>query len=604
MRVVIALILAVAAIGCLGFLVRGALSVDSDLHVQRLDLLQKIANLDDGLDRAVTLEITSALLDSRKQRSELSVKMGDTLEHLESGPLALRGLNPDVDAALDVFQEKIGDKFGLAFDFESKTNRGTERLIRSVDSVTAFIGELVQISDDRQVLKRIRNLQYALTTYSVSPKPSEIISSTVTQRTEDLRQLAETQSAEFQRVADKLFDSIRDVETDKTELVQLLNDYLGIPTAASLQALEQAYIAHHETSVEQAKQYQSLLAGYSAVLLLVLVWLGIRLRRSYSELDQANETLEEQVQERTRDLSQALDNLRDSQAQLVQSEKMASLGQMVAGVAHEINTPLGYARSNGEIVRESLRAIHGVCEAQHRALELMNTPDASEEDIAQAIQEAYSLESQTQTSALAVDLDNLLNDSEHGLSHIAGLVESLKDFSRVDRSRQDLYDLNQGVDTTLRMCRNHIRPDTRVSKTLGKIPEIECSPSQINQVLMNLITNAAQAVGENGRIFVHTREENGGVSVRVLDNGSGMTEEVRAQVFDPFYTTKPVGEGTGLGLSISYRIVEDHGGEITVKSVPGKGSEFAIWLPLRQQKEGDAVPFAASEDTALAGMAS
>jgi signal transduction histidine kinase len=388
------------------------------------------------------------------------------------------------------------------------------------------------------------------------------------------------------------------VLADKADLTGQLNGFLDRPTSPQLQEVEHAYNRWHEAQVARANEYRIVLAGYAATLLLVLGWLGLRLRRSYGDLDAANAslsranlTLEDTVEERTRDLTKAMKDLRESETQLVQSEKMASLGQMVAGVAHEINTPLGYARSNASIVRTSLGDIRDLCSAQTRALKLLTT-QASDEEVAEALAEAQQRAETVKPEELSGDLDNLLADADHGLSQIAELVGSLKDFSRVDRSRTDLIGINDCIDAALKIAANQLKHRVEVVKSYAALPKIECSPSQLNQVFLNLFTNSAQAIPEKGKIFVHTSSEKDGIAVRVLDTGVGMTEEVKARIFEPFFTTKPIGKGTGLGLSIVFRIIEDHGGRIEVRSTPGKGSEFKLYLPLKQRRT-EAAPAAA-----------
>ncbi len=585
MRALLIGIVAGAAIAVLLFLVKGTQSVDADLHAKRLSLLQHIADLDKGLDRAVTLETTSALIDSRNSRVQVLQDMGDALIELTEGPIALKGLSDELDLALEDFDVKIGDKFGLTFDFESQTSRGIERLIRSVDSVPFYTTKLVFLSEgDEALLQLLKSIQYGVTTYGMVANPSEIARTAINQRIAELMERAQSRDEEFITLAKRLRGSVQDVLVDKDELVKLLNDFLSQPAAASLQTVEQAYLDYHEVQVAKAAQFRLYLAFYSAFLLLLLAALGVRLAKSFRDLDRANETLEDQVKVRTQELSTALVELKDSQAQLIQSEKMASLGQMVAGVAHEINTPLGYARSNSTIIRGAIKDIRSVCEAQTRAIETINSPDATDEQIGQSMEEAIKLEHEVQSVDLADELDNLLGHTEFGLSHIGELVQGLKDFSRVDRTRTDLYDLNQGVESTLKLASNQIKDKLKVIKHLSAdLPEVECSPSQINQVLLNLITNAAQSMDKpDATITIHTNAVKNGVGIRIIDNGCGMTQDVLDKIFDPFYTTKDVGQGTGLGLSISYKIIQDHHGKIHAKSAVGKGSEFIVLLPLRQ----------------------
>jgi two-component system NtrC family sensor kinase len=285
-----------------------------------------------------------------------------------------------------------------------------------------------------------------------------------------------------------------------------------------------------------------------------------------SELQNANVNLEETVEKRTEALSKALDDLKMQQGQLIQSEKMASLGQMIAGVAHEINTPLGYASSNVEIVRESMQAMEGSVDAESIA-----------------------------------EFDMLLADTEYGLKQIAELVMSLKDFSRVDRSQSQLFDLNAGIETALKICNSQLKDGVKVTRMFSELPQISCAPSQLNQVFLNLITNAAQAMDGNGQIYIRTSLDGDNVEVEISDTGSGMDDETRAHIFEPFFTTKPIGKGTGLGLSIVFRIIEDHGGTIRVESTLGKGTEFFIRLPVvGVSKDSDTM---AEQDVVLLGDA-
>ncbi|MFP5306470.1 MAG: sensor histidine kinase, partial [Gammaproteobacteria bacterium] len=302
-----------------------------------------------------------------------------------------------------------------------------------------------------------------------------------------------------------------------------------------------------------------ILAVYATALLLAFALIAVRLRRSFSELDQmnaelqrANTSLEQQVEERTQDLKKALEDLRMQQAQLIQSEKMASLGQMVAGVAHEINTPLGYARANVETVRETLPALGA----------------ADPESVG--------------------ELDMLLEDAQHGLTQIGELVMSLKDFSCLDRSHTELLDVHDGLETALKICHNQLKARIEIEREYGELPRIHGAPSQLNQVFLNLLTNAAQAIDGPGTIRIRTRREGDQVEIGIRDSGCGIDAETQAHIFEPFFTTKPVGQGTGLGLSIVYRIIEDHRGTIRCESAPGEGAEFIITLPIRRAARPEA----------------
>ncbi len=290
--------------------------------------------------------------------------------------------------------------------------------------------------------------------------------------------------------------------------------------------------------------------------------------------------MEARVAQRNRVLRQALVDLKESQAQLLQSEKMASLGQMVAGVAHELNTPLGYVKNNVQLLRELSEPLFELAAAQARLGQCLNDPDCDEASLAQALQAAEQARQQAAPELLAEDLQQLYGDTLYGLEQIAELVVGLKDFARLDRAMSEEVDLNDCIRSALLIARNNIKDKAEVVQQLGELPRIACAPSQINQVLLNLLTNAAHAIDGMGRIQIRSWADAQGIHVSLQDNGRGMPPEVMAKIFDPFFTTKPVGQGTGLGLSISYKIVQDHGGQIRVASEPGRGTRFLISLPL------------------------
>ncbi|HEX6592885.1 MAG TPA: ATP-binding protein [Moraxellaceae bacterium] len=293
--------------------------------------------------------------------------------------------------------------------------------------------------------------------------------------------------------------------------------------------------------------------------------------------------MEQQVEQGARELSQAYTKLKSSQAQLVQSEKMASLGQMVAGVAHEINTPLGYVKNNVELMREFSGQLRELLTANAALVDALLDPQGSDVDVARCLAAIEDLRSLVDTELLFADMETLFGDTGFGLSQISELVLGLKDFSRLDQAHADNVSLNDCVANALLIARNALKTRIEVIRQLGDIPRIACAPSQINQVLLNLITNGAQAIEGDGKILIKTWADETSVYVSVQDSGRGMPPEVMQKIFDPFFTTKPVGEGTGLGLSISWQIIQQHGGRIRVASEPGRGTRFVIVLPRERQ---------------------
>jgi two-component system, NtrC family, sensor kinase len=292
------------------------------------------------------------------------------------------------------------------------------------------------------------------------------------------------------------------------------------------------------------------------------------------------EIMEQRIAHRSEALAMANHQLKSSQAQLVQSEKMASLGQMVAGVAHEINTPLGYVRNNLEMALDFMHRTREVIGSTDYLIETLLHPDSSEAETHLALESAATQIQQHQDEAILEDMQSLFSDSLHGLEQIADLVADLRNFSRVDKSRMETVSINDCIESALNIGRNVIKHKADVEKYLADTPPVDCSASQINQVLLNILTNAAQAIPEHGVISIYTGVEGDQVLIRIRDNGLGMPEGVRRKIFDPFFTTKPVGEGTGLGLAISFQIIEQHGGRIEVDSEENVGTEFRIYLPI------------------------
>ena len=288
------------------------------------------------------------------------------------------------------------------------------------------------------------------------------------------------------------------------------------------------------------------------------------------------------------ELEQAYHKLKSSQAQLLQSEKMASLGQMVAGIAHEINTPLGYVRNNVEMTQTALGDVRSLISAYQQVVDFFS--DGTDE--AQLAAHLQELEQRRETFDLVTldDLSGLLDDTVFGVGQISELVGNLKDFSRLDQARVAEVDVHQLIESSLKIGGNLLRKkNIDIVRQFGDVPPIVCSPAQINQVLLNLITNAAQAIDhEQGRITLRTHAVGQYVLIAVEDNGKGIASEHLQRIFDPFFTTKPIGQGTGLGLSICYQIIEQHRGRIRAVSTPGKGTRFFVALPVRTKVEEEA----------------
>lgn len=279
-----------------------------------------------------------------------------------------------------------------------------------------------------------------------------------------------------------------------------------------------------------------------------------------------------------RDLKELNSKLSDAQSKLIQSEKLASIGQLAAGVAHEINNPIGFIFSNFGTLEQYLEDLFQMLDAYEQA-------EASVSDGA-ALARIRSLKADLDIDYLKEDIPNLMRESRDGIQRVRKIVQDLKDFSRVDaRQEWESVDLHAGIDSTLNIVNNEIKYKADVVKHYGALPEVQCLPSELNQVFMNLLVNAAHAItAERGTITISTGVEGPNVWVEVADTGAGIAQENLKRIFDPFFTTKPVGKGTGLGLSLSYGIVQKHSGRMEVHSELGVGTRFRITLPIQHEE--------------------
>ena len=291
--------------------------------------------------------------------------------------------------------------------------------------------------------------------------------------------------------------------------------------------------------------------------------------------------IEDEMQVQLIELTELNHKLTEAQNQLLQSEKMASVGQLAAGVAHEINNPIGYINSNLGSLKGQVEDLLGVLDAYEKAIPAL----AGNADLLADIEMAKTM---ADIEFLRQDIVNLIDESLEGVQRVKTIVENLKDFSRVDTAEWHYANLEQGLESTLNIVWNEIKYKADVVKEYAGLPEIECIASQMNQVFVNLLINAAQAIETRGVITVRTGFDDDTVWVEIEDTGNGIKPEHLNKIFEPFFTTKPVGKGTGLGLSLAYGIVNRHHGRMVVCSEVGKGTAFRVTLP-RVRKTDDVV---------------
>ncbi|GFO69996.1 hypothetical protein GMLC_35750 [Geomonas limicola] len=279
-----------------------------------------------------------------------------------------------------------------------------------------------------------------------------------------------------------------------------------------------------------------------------------------------------QIKEVSEQLAQAFQELKATHSQLLQQEKMASIGQLAAGVAHEINNPMGFISSNLGTMEKYLQRLAGFLGQQSDAV-AQCAPEALREELARA-RRSFKVD------YILSDAASLLSESQEGADRVRRIVQNLKSFSRVDDTQATYVDLNECLESTISIAWNELKYKTTLNRDYGTLPQVKCLPQQLNQVFLNILVNAAHAIEKQGGVTVTTRAEGERVSVAIADTGCGIPEEIRGRIFEPFFTTKEVGKGTGLGLSISYDIIKKHGGSIEVESEPGKGTTFTVWLPV------------------------
>jgi len=259
--------------------------------------------------------------------------------------------------------------------------------------------------------------------------------------------------------------------------------------------------------------------------------------------------------------------LEQANKQLLQSEKLAAIGQLAAGVAHEINNPVGYVYSNLQTLENYLN-------------DLFRLTDAI--DTAASLEDLRQVRHNIDYNYLREDLKDLLSESREGIERVKTIISAMKDFSHIEEEEFKHADLHRGIETTLNVVNNELKYKAEVVRDFGELPHVECIASQINQVIMNLLVNAAHAIEDFGKITIRTRHQGDSVTLEVEDTGKGIASEHLNRIFEPFFTTKGIGKGTGLGLSLSFNIIKKHNGEIEVHSQPGQGTRFRITLPVTQ----------------------
>ncbi len=278
----------------------------------------------------------------------------------------------------------------------------------------------------------------------------------------------------------------------------------------------------------------------------------------------------------------ALENLQNAQSQLIQSEKMAAIGQPAAGVAHEINNPAGFVSSNLNTLADYQNDYRNLLTEYKMLVALLEKKPAREEiplEIAEQLDCIKKFEDEVDIDFVQEDSLNLVSENMEGMERIKKIVIDLKDFAHPGKDKLQVVDINKGLESTLNVVSNELKYKATVTKDFGELPQLKCYPQQLNQVFMNILVNAAHAIENTGKIHIKTHFTEGNVEIAISDTGCGIPEENLHKIFDPFFTTKDVGKGTGLGMNIAHNIMQRHSGTIDVESSVGVGTKFIIRIP-------------------------
>lgn len=568
------ILIAVVLIAILGFLFSKTRNVDFDAHNDVISNLRQLKQIDAewnidvfkskmGINNnydpvAQPLPVIRELANALTQKT---VETGDSAE---------------LETMLKSFQDIMAKKIAMIERFKSQNSiyrNSTNFLPTAYDDVIAT-AKRIGLSSARQAeLEATVNPVFS-ETLSYNLTPDTAVKDKLTQQLVTLRERAEQYPLEVKEAIEVLIAHIGTTLKQQDIGASLLNELSALPTAKKIDELSDTYSKTHETRLLDQQFYRQLLIAYSVFLLALLGYLGWRLIRSYRQLGKVNGAL-----------TQANRELKESQMQLVQSEKMSALGQMVAGIAHEINTPLAYVKGTLDVMKEHLSKVHDLANSSHLFATSLRDKNTDKNELNTQYLQVATLSHDVVKNKRFEELDSMLSDGTHGIGQISEIVINLRNFSRLDRASVANFDVRKGLDSTLLLARNLLKHRVTVQTEYLDVPDIMCSPSQVNQVFLNIITNAAHAMGEQGTLILRTeRHDEKMIRIEIQDDGGGIPSSVLPKIFDPFFTTKPIGEGTGMGLSISYKIIEAHGGKILVDTEKGIGTTFSILLPISQKQ--------------------
>ena len=580
-RIFLAVIATGMLVGVISLLIVESRAVTTTYHVEHAERMRSLASVRDDLETVV-----DGARAAFRQGQGVPATVDLVLTELSAGRDALEGLagvprvGPELLNRVDDFNAAVTRTIddGNAFAAQQETlAEALGAFQEEAPTLARYLGDQGADGSVQGVLAAAIDVFEHAT--SRSPGDPDALTARITELGEslDADEFAATQVSAFTAAASAVI-------AEHAKSVSALQQLERSAAAANPEALGTAIRSLDAITVSRVERARLLLAICAVLLLAAAAFAIARLQSSYRELNKINLSLEERVDERTEQLTKAYEELKESQVQLIHAEKMSSLGEMVAGISHEINTPLWYLMNNSSVLKDRLGTMSELCDVADEMLDAAR----SRSDVNQRIGQGLVQLNRLMGEGIRDDIEEakeLTQDNIDGLDDLTALAQGLKDFSRLDRAQQGTFDVNEGLERTLLIAKNKLKNKATIHKQFGQLPNIYCSPSQINQVFLNLLTNAADAIEEHGDITITTRMSNGRVEIDVADTGCGIEASTLEKIRDPFFTTKDVGQGTGLGLSIVDRIVSEHSGDLTIESEPGKGTTVTIALPIGANDE-------------------
>jgi len=566
------LILLVAAAGGAALLYLGSKLPDNDLANRDVNAkLLKIDNLDSSINE-LSLRSRANLDTNYDMLVRSTVALDRALSDLSSSYFSEDKISGSLlETRFNSFTSTAEIKTDQVEDFKSNNSvlRNSEKYTPIVGAQLSALAQENQLSDIESLYRRsiIDTLEF---TKQGSDKSMAEVASYA-------EQIAATETLMPEQAGTKILEFSRHVST-AIDAKQKTDNYLGQVLNSSLSdQIEDLYSAwslwqSEQDNSQKTLQYSTI--AYVATILGLIGLLVMRLRSLYNNLDL-------EVAAKTDEVKEAYQDHQSSERKLAQSEKMASLGQLVAGVAHEINTPLSYISSNIDTIKLKLGMVTPVLDNAEALSDTVSDPTREKSALNNLLKEQILAFREAGPGSRPEKINLLLNDSVEGLQEIKAIVDSLTNFSHVESAPTQKVDINERVQNALKMCAKVIGKRKVVTK-LGKgLPTVDSVPNQIAQVFTNIITNAAHAThGNEGVITIETTENEGFIETVFKDNGSGIDKQSLNRVLDPFFTTKEVGEGTGLGLSIAHKIIEAHNGELDINSTVNEGTQVTVRLPV------------------------